>query len=116
MNVVELCGGLGRQAAIALARKRNAQSSTEYLFIGGHPLHAQTLSESQNFFRNTSFGRPNSLRTDAENSLVQIKATLKLLSSVLGMTKAMLRQRQSRGGNCAHIRVTDQRKNRMVER
>ena len=95
------------QTAIAFAGKRNAEGSPEDFFIGGHPLHTQVLSDGQNFFGNAAFGRPHPPRTDAEDLLVQIEAALKLRTSIFGMTKTILRQRESRSGYGAGVRITN---------
>src|SRR4029077_1765034 len=107
VNGVELFGGIRSEAAATVARKGKTNASAQDLFIGGHPFHTQILRYGQRFLRNAAFRRPNALRADLEYLLVQIESTEKLLASIFGMTKAVLRQRQSRSRNRAHIRIAD---------
>ena len=101
---------------MAVAPERDAQASAQYFFVGGHPLHAQILSNGKDFFRNAALGRPNSLRAHPKNFLMQIQSALQLLARVFGMAKTILRQGQARGGNRAHVGIADQRQNRVIER
>ena len=70
----------------------------------------------QDFFRNAAFGRPNPLRTNPENLLMQIQPALQLLARIFGMAKAILRQRQARAGNRAHVGIADQGQNGVIKR
>src|SRR5215467_13026905 len=65
--------------------------------------------------RNASLRRPDTLRPHAEDSLMQIKPALQLLSRILRMSKPILRQRQPWRRNPAFVRVTDQRQDRMIK-
>ena len=76
MDGVQLLCQLGGQMAMGVAPESDAQASAQDLFVGGHPLHAQTLREAEDFFRNTALGRPNPLRTNSKNFLMQIQSTL----------------------------------------
>ena len=75
MDGVELFCQLSRQMAMGVARERHAQAAAQHLFVGGHPLHAQSLRDAQDFFRDTALGRPNPLRTNSKNLLMQIQST-----------------------------------------
>ena len=95
MDGVELLRQFSGQMAMCVAPEGDAQASAQYLFVGGHPLHAQTLGNAQDLFRNTALGGPNALGTYPENLLMQIQSTLYLLARVLRMAKPILRQRQA---------------------
>src|SRR6266851_814908 len=109
MNGIELLRRSVWQAALVIAHKRHAQSSRQDAFVGGHPLHAEPGGDGENFFGDAAFRWPHSLRTKAENFLVQIKAALKLFARVFRMAKTILRQRQTWGGNGPGVGIADER-------
>ena len=47
MDGVQLLCQIAGQVAMAVAREREAQAAAQDFFVGGHPLHAQTLRDGQ---------------------------------------------------------------------
>src|SRR6185312_525166 len=105
-----------RQSAAPIAGKAHAQAATKYAFIGGHPLDAEFLRDGNRFLRDASLRRPDAHGTDSEDFFVEVKSAQKLLARVFRTAEAVVGQRQSGTGDRSGVGVTDERKNRMVER
>src|SRR6185437_9924617 len=105
-----------RQSSAPIAGKAHAQAATKYAFIGGHPLDAEFLRDGKRFLRDASLRRPDSDRTNSEDFFVEVKSAQKLLARIFRTAEAIVRHRQSGAGDCSGVGVTDERKNRMVER
>ena len=95
MNGVEFFGQFRGEATVAIAGKPHSQTASQNAFVGRHPAHAEALGDAENLLRDTAFGRPNSLRSQTEDLLMQVESALQLFAGVFGMAESALRQRQS---------------------
>ena len=59
-----------------VAPERNAQASAQYLFVGGHPLHAQTLRDAEASSETLPSDGQTPCGTNPKDLLMQIQSTL----------------------------------------
>ena len=63
------------------------------------------VGDGNRFLRDAAFRRPHALRANAKHFFVQVEAAHDLVARIFGMTKTVLRQRQTGRGDRADIRV-----------
>src|ERR1700746_3735036 len=108
MDCVELLGSLERKTTAAVACQVDPERATEHAFIRSHPLDAKRMRDCEHLLGNAALRRPDTLRRNAKDLLVQIESSLELLASIFGMSETILWQRQSWSRSRALVGVANQ--------
>ena len=116
IDVVKLLGQIARAAVRCRPAQRIIRCCVPARLRRSPSTARPAVRDRQCFFRDAALRRPHSLRTHAENLLVQVETAPQLLARIFRMAKPVLWQRQAGRRNRTGVGIAKQRQNRMIER